>query len=123
MKGILFVGLGGAVGATGRYLISLAPVKTAFPFATLFTNILGAFFIGLIAGISFHRGIKKEWLLFFKTGVCGGFTTFSTFSLESFGLLQDKHYITGSIYIILSIFFCILGTALGQYAASCLFKK
>ena len=79
----LFVALGGALGAVLRYAISLIPVKTEFPILTLVTNIVGAVAIGFIVGIvSEKENTSPNTVLFWKTGVCGGFTTFSTFSLE-----------------------------------------
>ena len=81
MKGFLFVGLGGALGAVLRYAISLFPYKGTFPVLTFITNVLGALLIGYIAGAAARRGLSRNLVLFLKTGVCGGFTTFSTFSL------------------------------------------
>lgn len=92
MRSILFVGLGGAIGAAGRYLISLIPVKGAFPFLTFLTNLLGAILIGVIVGFAASKeNASKDLVLFLKTGVCGGFTTFSTFSLESLLLLENNY--------------------------------
>ena len=86
----LFVALGGAVGAMARYAISLIPLKTEFPFLTLITNVIGAILIGFIVGITSGRdGVSKNMVLFWKTGVCGGFTTFSTFSAETVALIQE----------------------------------
>ena len=84
----LFVGLGGAVGAVGRYSLSLLPCRSAFPLLTLLTNLIGAVLIGFVAGLAGRERLSSGWTLFWKTGVCGGFTTFSTFSLESVTLLQ-----------------------------------
>ena len=78
MKGFLFVGLGGALGAVLRYAISLFPYKGTFPVLTFITNVLGALLIGYIAGAAARRGLSRNLVLFLKTGVCGGFTTFST---------------------------------------------
>ena len=106
----LFVALGGALGAMGRYAISLIPVKAEFPILTLITNIIGAVLIGFIVGIvSSREDVSQNSVLFWKTGVCGGFTTFSTFSLEAFSLLEKKSYLAGGSYVVLSVAFCILG--------------
>ena len=86
----IFVALGGAVGACARYAISLIPIKSQFPFLTLITNLLGALLIGFIVGIAESRNVSKNTMLFLKTGVCGGFTTFSTFSLEAYSILSTK---------------------------------
>ena len=70
--GLLWVALGGAAGAMGRYAISLLPSKTAFPFLTLFTNIAGAVLIGFITGfVSTRDNVSRNAVLFWKTGVCG----------------------------------------------------
>ena len=71
--GFFWVALGGAVGAMGRYAISLLPSKTTFPFLTLVTNIAGAILIGFVVGIvSVREDISQNSILFWKTGVCGG---------------------------------------------------
>lgn len=111
----LFVALGGAAGATARYAISLIPVKTEFPILTLITNILGAVLIGFISGIAVSRNnISQNGILFWKTGVCGGFTTFSTFSLEAFKLIEEKNWFLGGCYIVLSVVFCLFGIFCGK---------
>ena len=113
--GFLFVALGGAVGAMGRYAIGLLPVKTGFPILTLLVNMLGATLIGFIAGMaSDDREVSPNALLFWKTGVCGGFTTFSTFSLEAFTLFEEKAYLLGGIYVFLSVACCLAGVVLGE---------
>lgn len=116
--GFIFVALGGAIGSMCRYAISLIPVRTGFPVLTLITNIIGAVLIGFIAGtLSERANISKNITLFWKTGVCGGFTTFSTFSLEAFDLIERKCYITGIIYMLLSVSFCFLGVFCGKKLA------
>lgn len=115
MMRFLFVALGGALGAAGRYAISLLPVKTSFPILTLITNIIGAALIGFISGIvSNNNEVSPNTVLFWKTGVCGGFTTFSTFSLEAFALFEGKAYLSGGIYIFLSVVCCLTGIFCGK---------
>ncbi len=111
----LFVAFGGALGAVARYAISLIPVKTGFPILTLITNIVGAVLIGFIVGFTGNRdGISDNVVLFWKIGVCGGFTTFSTFSLEACNLFENKQYTVGAIYVILSFGCCVLGVLCGK---------
>lgn len=66
------VALGGALGAIGRYAISLIPARTQFPLLTLLTNLIGALLIGFVVGIAQSRIVSKNAVLFWKTGVCGG---------------------------------------------------
>ena len=114
----VFVGLGGALGAVGRYAVSMIPIKTEFPFLTLITNILGAVLIGFISGIvSAKQDVSQNTVLFWKTGVCGGFTTFSTFSLEAYGLFEKGSNILGLVYAVVSVVSCILGIVCGKKIA------
>ena len=111
---LLAVGAGGALGAIGRWGFSLLPFQGEFPLLTLATNLLGAVLIGFIAGLAGRGGLSSGWTLFWKTGVCGGFTTFSTFSLESLTLLEKGRWLLGGSYMVLSVALCLLGAALGQ---------
>lgn len=115
MDKLLYVGLGGAVGAILRYGISCLPFKGDFPILTLITNLFGAIFIGIVVGMFERDTITSSMNLFLKTGVCGGFTTFSTFSLEAMNLLENKQYGLGSLYIVLSVFGCMIGVFVGKY--------
>ena len=114
MGSVLLVGAGGALGAVGRYGLSLLPWRGDFPLPTLLTNLLGAVLIGFIAGLAGRGRLPSGWTLFWKTGVCGGFTTFSTFSLESFTLLERGKWLLCGGYMFLSVALCLLGVALGQ---------
>lgn len=111
----LWVALGGALGAIGRYSISLIPVKNVFPILTLMTNLIGAVAIGFIAGmVSAKENVSPNLILFAKTGLCGGFTTFSTFSLEAYELFDAHQYFLGSLYVCFSVVFCIIGIWCGK---------
>lgn len=115
MKACIYVGLGGCIGAVLRYLLSSIPVKGNFPVMTFLINIAGAFLIGIVVGLMGRYPELPQWVpLAVKTGVCGGFTTFSTFSLETFNLFEKKAYVTGASYAVLSVVLCLLGVWLGQ---------
>lgn len=106
----LAVGVGGAIGSICRYLLSLLPVRpqSGFPVVTLCINVAGAFCIGLLAALSGRQpGISPRLLLFWKVGICGGFTTFSTFSLEALNLLQAGKTTAAVSYAVLSVVLCI----------------
>ena len=114
MTSLLFVALGGALGAAGRYGLSLLPWKGAFPLLTLLINFLGAVAIGFLSGLFSQRLLGERGKLFWQTGVCGGFTTFSTFSLESLTLLEKGRWLTGGMYMALSVALCVVGVLAGQ---------
>lgn len=113
----LAVGLGGAIGACGRYLLSFITWKGSFPMVTMMINILGSFFIGFVSAYAKQFDLKETWVLFLKTGICGGFTTFSTFSLENVQLLENRAVFTAISYMICSILCCLLGVLAGQWSA------
>lgn len=103
---ILAVGLGGALGAVCRYLLGqvIPKLGSGFPLATFAVNLLGCFAIGLVVGIAGrHTDIDPRLILFLQTGICGGFTTFSTFSLESLTLIEEGRITIGILYIVLSV--------------------
>ena len=107
------IALGGGLGSVLRYLISTVPYKGSFPVPTLLTNLCGAVLIGIIAGLAAKHNWPPNLVLFFKTGVCGGFTTFSTFSLEAMQLLQGGHAVQAFLYMLLSVGLCLIGVYVG----------
>ncbi len=122
MINLLIVAAGGALGAAGRYAVGLLPVKSDFPLLSLLVNAAGAVIIGFLAGLFARGGLTDRRLLFWKTGVCGGFTTFSAFSLEAVQLFEKGRHLAGSLYILLSLLLCLAGVLAGQ-ALSRLFAK
>ena len=119
MAECLIVGAGGAVGAVLRYLIGLIPLnpENGFPIKTFLINVAGCFVIGLVAALAARASLNPRITLFLKVGICGGFTTFSTFSLEAYSLFDGRHYITAVLYMILSMLCCLAGVAAGLYMA------
>lgn len=117
MRICLFVGMGGFLGSVARYLISLIPMaqRSGFPLATLLINIVGSFVIGALAGIAArHTAIPPEWMAFLRVGICGGFTTFSTFALEVTNLLGAGRTWMAVFYILSSVLFGIAAVVLGE---------
>lgn len=113
---ILAVALGGALGSVARYLLSLLPNPLPIPLWTLAANFLGALLIGFIIGHQSKLGGNTYVGL--KTGFCGGFTTFSTFSQETLTLFEQDKYVLATLYAIGSLVLCILGVALGRKLAT-----
>lgn len=102
----IVVGAGGFIGAVCRYLIGLIPVNEnlAFPVKTFAINILGSFIIGLIAGLALkNNALNPRAVLFLKVGICGGFTTFSSFALETGDLIKGGNTAMALVYVILSV--------------------
>jgi len=111
----LMVGLGGAIGAMLRYAISCIPYKGTFPVLTLITNLTGAVLIGVIVGLASQKKISDSTQLFLKTGICGGYTTFSAFSLETVQLFQGGQSFQGLLYLLFSVAGCIAGVWIGMF--------
>lgn len=113
------VALGGAIGAASRYAAEtgiLRLVGTGFPVAILSINILGSFLMGVFVIWSAQKEIAAL-TPFVRTGILGGFTTFSMFSLEAFTLFERGHYGSAGLYILVSIALPLLGLALGVWIA------
>lgn len=110
MINCLVVGLGGFAGAVLRYLVSLIPTdsKNIFPYLTLIINVVGAFVLGLIvAVVAKNTNFDPRLSLFLRVGLCGGFTTFSTFALESHDLFTNGHIGLGLVYVFVSVILSI----------------
>lgn len=107
MKAILLVGLGGGIGSILRYLTSVLVSKqtsSIFPWGTFSVNIIGCLLAGIIIGILERQQILNSDLkLLLITGFCGGYTTFSAFSIENMYLLQNGQPLTVLLYISISV--------------------
>lgn len=104
---ILLVGLGGFLGSIARYVMAVAFTRmfpSPFPYGTFVVNIMGCFLIGVFYGLSERYGwFSAEWKFFLITGLCGGYTTFSSFAYENVILLQKEAYFTFALYTIGSL--------------------
>lgn len=105
MLNCLAAGEGGAPGAILRCLIGLLPVKmqSGFPIKTFLINIEGSFLIGIAAALAARRELGPRAVLFLRVGICGGFTTFSSFALETQDLLTAGKSTAAFLYCILSV--------------------
>jgi len=118
LKNILLVGAGGMLGSIARYLVYLLTRNTNFPIGTFLVNLIGSLVIGFIAGIALRNsGVSSNWSLFLTTGICGGFTTFSAFSLDNYQLLQQGKPVLMIIYIVATIVLGLLLTFAGVFLA------
>ena len=119
IKSALIVGLGSFVGGALRYLLSMGmkhACTQGFPWGTLLVNLVGCFVIGLLYGLfSRYSSTSHPWCLLLTTGVCGGFTTFSTFANESLQMLQNGHWGSFLVYVAISVVAGIGLTGLGYW--------
>jgi len=113
IKQFLLVGVGGALGSVLRYAGNLLYSNRSFPVTTMLINIIGSFVIGIVIAYSIKSNASSNWKLFFATGLCGGFTTFSAFSLENLLLIQNGKFFLSLFYIIGSIVMGITAAWLG----------
>lgn len=122
MQTYLLIGLGGALGSVARHWcnsISIPLMGAAFPWGTLIVNVLGSFIIGFAAA-TMHQGgrfpASGDARAFLMVGVCGGYTTFSAFSLQTFTLIQGGHWLPAAGNVGLSVAVCLIGVWLGYIA-------
>jgi CrcB protein len=117
---ILAVAAGGALGSVARYLVGIASTKAfglAFPWGTLIVNIAGSFLIGAFVELfALKADLPQEARVFLTVGICGGFTTFSTFSLDAWVLMQRGEWGPAIGYILGSVLLSIGGLVAGLYA-------
>ena len=125
----LWVAIGGALGSVGRYwlngIVSQKFVETAatFPLGTLVINVSGSFLIGIFAALAIPEGRLDPQSRAFATqfvmiGICGGYTTFSSFSLQTLNLLRDREWLYAGGNIILSVVLCMIAVWLGYLLGS-----
>jgi len=122
MRTLLIIALGSALGGVGRYWVSgfvAARVGETFPWGTLVVNVVGSALIGGLAafGDSARMGLPPEARLFLMVGVLGGFTTFSSFSLQTLRLLQDGDWARAGGNVLLSVAVCLVAVAVGYRLA------
>lgn len=119
VKSLLIAGFGGFIGTVLRFLVSRyfqVHSSSLFPWGTFAVNIIGCFLIGIIFGLSDRTNlISPEWRIFLTVGICGGFTTFSTFSNDTFLLIQDKEWFQMILYTSLSFFLGLVAVYLGRF--------
>ncbi|WP_333809068.1 fluoride efflux transporter CrcB [Flavobacterium sp.] len=121
LKTILLVGIGGAIGSIFRYVthwITTKYFQSSFPLSTFLVNVIGSLIIGLLIGYLgkyFPENHPLKFLLI--VGFCGGFTTFSSFALENYNLLQTNQQFMAYLYIISSIVLTITAVGIGNYLA------
>ena len=113
---LMLVFLGGGLGSCSRYLISKflnEQINSLFPWGTLTVNLMGCLIIGIVIGLIERFTIHPYWGILIVTGFCGGFTTFSSFSLENNLLLRNQEYFLLLLYTFISLFWGFAATLLG----------
>jgi fluoride exporter len=119
MLNYIIVSLGAALGGGLRYWVSNLTYKflpSTFPYGTLAVNIIGSFILGVVIFLFDDKEVITPGIrLFLAVGFCGGFTTFSTFSLETINLLKDSQFGSGMLNIFLNLLLCLAGVALAYF--------
>ena len=125
-KNILWVGIGGALGSICRYLTQKAFLKLfphAFPLGTFIVNITGCFLIGMLFGAANRLDyLSPAFRLLLMTGFCGGFTTFSAFTLEGMELMNQQKFLIFTLYFTCSVVFGLIATFTGAWITQHAFK-
>jgi fluoride exporter len=119
----LVVMVGGAIGTLARYAISFlaVPISSELPWGTIIINIVGSFIIGFFGTLTLAHGrypASEELRMFVMVGLCGGFTTFSAFSLQTLDLLRAGAITRAAMNIALSVVLCIIAVAAGHLIAA-----
>lgn len=125
MNQIILVALGGAIGASARHLTNGAAIRlfgAGFPYGTLFVNVLGSLAMGILMGWLLARSGSDSLRLFLATGILGGFTTFSAFSLDAVSLYQRGEAMAALIYVVASVVISILALVAGLAAMRMFFS-
>jgi len=124
MKQLLIVGFGGFIGSIARFLVSKLNLHLHFlsiPMGTLTVNVLGSLIIGFLAGVSAKSEIISPAMrLFLMVGICGGFTTFSSFTNENLTLMQNGQFFSVFLYTGFSLLFGFLAVYLGYITSNLL---
>ena len=121
IKNLLLVGIGGFIGSTLRYLIAIGIEKRlqgSFPIATFTVNIIGSLFLGLLIGYFAKGSLSDSYRLLLAVGVCGSFTTFSTFAMENINLINKGELLVTFSYICLSLILGLAAALAGQIVSS-----
>ena len=122
---LLYVVIGGGLGSLFRYLLSGVIQKQSsslFPYGTLAVNLIGALVMGFLWELFQSITVSSNIRVFIFMGILGGFTTFSTFSLETFNLIKDKQYMVALINVVVSNVFCIILVFAGSITVKFLIK-
>jgi CrcB protein len=115
--------VGGALGSLARYLVSVValPISGNLPWGTIIINIVGSFIIGFFGTLTLAAGrfpVSENWRLFVMVGICGGFTTFSSFSLQTLDLMRNGAIARASFNVVISVVLCVTAVALGHFLAA-----